>query len=37
VQVLAPESLRAAVRQRLAAALAAYDAPATGRANPAGR
>jgi len=36
VQVLAPESLRAAVRQRLAAALAAYDAPATGGANPAG-
>ncbi len=28
VQVLAPDSLRAAVRQRLAAALAAYDTPA---------
>jgi predicted DNA-binding transcriptional regulator YafY len=37
VQVLAPESLRAAVRQRLAAALAAYDAPTIGGANPAGR
>ena len=29
VQVLAPDSLRAAVRQRLAAALAVYDSPAT--------